>query len=110
MVAYYEKGYKKKYGTAPSNMNRFAGRYGFEAVLGDMNMEDARQLVDYYFLTQSPNKHALDWFFWNYHKLLKAKNEHKEDAVRREELRRASKERASKWRERRLGNKRTTSN
>lgn len=107
-TSYFVKKYKEKYGYDPKP-NKFAARWGWDAVLMDMSVDDAQALIDYYFLTTSANRHNIDWFFRNYDKLLNARNTHAEDSVQRARLRAESAERAAQWRER-IGNQRTTSN
>jgi hypothetical protein len=103
-VSYYEKLYKEKYGT-PKRVNKYAARWGFDAILQDLTVDEAKGLLDYYFLTNSARRHDLEWFFYNYDKLDSAKDTHDKEAERQARIRQESKIRAEKWKEH--GNKRT---
>lgn len=106
-VSYYEKRYKEKYGTKKENLNKFAARWGFDAMLQDLTVPQVFDLIDYYFLTPGTKRHDLDWFFYNYHTLLASKTDHDKMKTMREKIHAESEERAKKWRER--GNKRSIS-
>lgn len=108
MTSYYIKRFKEKYGAEPV-VNRHSARWGFDSILMGMAPTEVKELIDYYFKTVSMNRHALDWFFYNYDKLIRGKNDLEEDAERRERLRRESEERAREWRER-FGNQGFTDN
>lgn len=103
LVDYYVKQYENHYGTKPY-VNRYKGRWGFESVLEDMPLDEAKALIDYYFETVSTNGHNLEWFFYSYDKLFKAKQERDKDAaelaVIRENTRRATEE----WRKKKRAN------
>jgi hypothetical protein len=104
LVSYYEKKYKEKYGVAKKE-NKFSARWGFDAMLQDLTVDEVKALLDYYFLTPGTRRHDLTWFFYNYDTLEDAKGEHDKDAALQERVRAESAERAKKWRER--GNKRS---
>lgn len=100
MTSYYVKKFQGRYGeTADPVINRYAAKWGWEALLSDYNMVVAKELVDYYFTTASTNRHKLDWFFYNYEKLIKAMAEGKEDRAHRQKLMEESKARAERWRQ-----------
>ena len=107
LISYYEKGYVAKYGKIP-NVNRYAARWGFDSVLQSMGMTQARALVDYYFTTPGTKKHDLDWFFYNYHKLVDGMQRAQEDSAHRRKLMEESKIRAERWRQ--SGKQGTTDN
>lgn len=98
MTSYFEKKYNEKYGRVP-NANRYAARWGFDAILQSMNSDDAKALVDYYLTTPGTRKHDLDWFFYNYEKVLDAMLRSKDDAAHRQKLMEESKLRAERWRQ-----------
>jgi uncharacterized protein YdiU (UPF0061 family) len=102
MTSYYVKRYKEKYKVEPV-INRHSARWGFDSILMGMSPEETKEVIDYYFRTASAKKHSLDWFFYNYEKLIEGRNDAQEDAERRERLRQESEERAREWRER-VGN------
>ncbi len=97
LVSHFIKRYKEKYGANP-NVNRYSARYGFDALLFDMDDEQAKELIDYYFETASANSHALPWFFNNYDKLQDAMVKKAEDDELRCRLREESKARTEQWR------------
>lgn len=97
LTSYYEKLYKEKYGQAPF-VNRYAARWGFDSVLGSMSNTQAKELIEYYFTTASTRKHELEWFFYNYHVLMKNLQAAKDDAAHRNKLMEESKIRAEQWR------------
>lgn len=98
LTSYYAKKYKEKYDTEP-NVNRFSARWGFDSVLSGMGVTQAKELIDYYFTTPPTRRHDLDWFFYNYEKLVKAWRDGKSDAEHRRKLMEESKIRAEKWRQ-----------
>lgn len=97
ITSYYEKQYKEKYGSAP-NVNRVTARWNFDSILQAMSTAQAKELIDYYFTTPPTRRHELEWFFYNYEKLVKAMYEAKEDAAHRRKLMEESKARAEQWR------------
>lgn len=98
LTSYFLKQYEAKYGV-PAPVNRHTARWGFDSVLLSMGIEQAKELIDYYLRTASPNRHQLDWFFYNYEKLQKAMDEGKEDDEHRRKLMEESKIRAEQWRQ-----------
>jgi len=99
LTSYFIKCYKEKYNIAPV-VNRNKARWGFESVLMDFSMDQAQELVNYYLTTASATRHSLEWFLFNYDKLVTARQNQVNDAARRAELRKESEERAREWRER----------
>lgn len=99
MTSHYVKKYKEKYQTEPV-VNRHSARWGWDSVLRGMSPDACKALIDYYFKTNSTNRHSLEWFFYNYQKLIEGRTDLEKDAERRERLRRESEERAKEWRAR----------
>lgn len=99
MTSYYVKLYKQKYGMDPS-FNRHAARWGFESILMDMPKEKAKELIEFYFTTDSARRHDLDWFFYHYHELERSASETEKDRAHRAKVRAESAQRAKEWRER----------
>jgi len=97
MTSYYVKGYEGKYGIKP-NVNRYSARWGFDSLLAGMSKADAKEVVDYYFTTLSMRKHDLDWFFYNYEKLVESMVEGRAEAEHRKRLVEESRQRAEAWR------------
>jgi hypothetical protein len=96
-ITYYEKAYTEHYDKKPV-INRHTARWGFDSVLRDLSPTECKELIDYYF--QTGGNHALDWFFYNYDKLLIARSSQVANADERSRLREESKQRVKEWRER----------
>lgn len=108
MTSYFVKKYKAKYGMEP-NVNRHSARWSFASVLEGLSPTEVKALIDYYFTLTTAKRHTLEWFFYNYHQLIEARQENEKDRDRRERLRRESEQRAREWRER-FGNQGITDN
>lgn len=98
LITYFINGYEGRYGRKPE-VNRYSARWGFDSILQDMSMVEARSLIDYYFTTPPTRRHELDWFFYNYDKLHVAMIEARDDAAHRRKLMEESKKRAEAWRQ-----------
>lgn len=98
LISYYEAGYKKKYGTKPV-VNRVTQKWNFDSMLKSISITEAKELIDYYFTTPETKRHDLDWFFYNYDKLVKAMLDARKDAEHRAKLMAESKKRAEAWRQ-----------
>lgn len=96
MISYYIHVYKEKYGREPV-VNRHSARWGFDSVLQGLSLEETKALLDYYLITESDRKHPLDWFFYNYDKLVDSKRSVDDDDARRARLRRESQQRVEEW-------------
>lgn len=99
LTSYYEKLYKGKYNVAPI-VNRNTARWSFDSILQGIALPEVKGLLEYYFTTNSTVKHSLQWFFYNYDKLIEGRQDAASDTERRGRLRQESEERAKKWRER----------
>lgn len=98
LISYYEKLYKEKYGTAPV-VNRHTARWSFDGMLKGMSMAEVKSTLEYYLTTNNASRHKLDWFFYNYDKLLENRRDSESDSEHRAKLRRESEQRAREWRE-----------
>lgn len=98
LTSYFAARYKEKYARAPV-LNRYSARWGFDSVLMDMSSKEVEELIDYYFTVPSERHHNLEWFFYNYDKLAKARTDAKEDSEHRARLREESAARAETWRQ-----------
>lgn len=103
MTTYYLSEYQNKYNQKPV-VNRNKARWGFDSVLQDLSANQAKLLIDFYLETVSTNRHSLEWFFYNYDKLIDRKAQYEKDEADREQLRHESKKRVEEWRRRKLGN------
>lgn len=99
MTTYYVSKFKEKYGREPV-INRHSARWGFESVLMGMPPAEAKKLLDFYFTTTSTKQHALDFFFYNYEKLIESLSALEQDKLRRKKMREESEKRAAEWRAR----------
>lgn len=96
LTSYFEKAWAQKYGRK-SNVNRYKARWGFDAVLGGMSLDNAKELIDFYLTTANNRDHDLEWFFYNYDKLEDARDKAAEDRAEIERLKEETKKRASEW-------------
>ncbi len=99
LTTYYVKAYTKRYKVAP-NVNRNTARWGFESLLMDMPADTVKELIDYYLTADSSRRHPLDWFFYNYERLVEDLADRQKDREERARLRRESAERTRAWQER----------
>lgn len=98
LTSYYIGLYNDKYNVRPV-VNRHKARWGFDSVLYDLSLGDARELLDFYLETNSTHGHSLDWFFNNYDKLIVSKESARQDEEERRKLRAESKKRLEEWEE-----------
>lgn len=96
LITYFMTRYEEVVGSKPS-LNRNKARWGFESILMDYSPAESRELVDYFLDHYDPN---LDWFLWNYEKVVEAKEERVKQqealALRRKE----TQQRLDEWRHR----------
>lgn len=98
MTSYYEKLYKAHYKSAP-NVNRVTARWNFDSVLKSLSKAETKSLLEFYFTTASTVRHDLEWFFYNYNKLIKSMEETEVDRAHRQKLMEESKKRSERWRQ-----------
>lgn len=103
LVSYFIKRYKEKYGVDPK-VNRYKSRWGFESMLYDMTVDEAKGVIDYYFQTISPSGHTLEWFLYNYEELADAKAMTEEDVAALALIREQTRKRTEEWRKKHSGN------
>lgn len=99
LTSYYVKAYTSRHKVAPS-VNRNTARWGFESMLMDMPADEVKELIDFYLTTASARKHPLDWFFYNYERLVEDLEERRRDREERARLRKESEERTREWKRR----------
>lgn len=102
LTSYFEKRYKEQYGNSPV-VNRYSARWGWDSVLASLSDAEVKEVINYYFDVPRAT-HTLDWFFYNYDKLVVSYRESLEESGRRKKLREESQRRAAEWRAR-VGNK-----
>jgi len=104
LTLYYNKLWKKKYGSDP-NTNGWTARWGFDHLLNSVgSVEAAKEVLDYYFTTISGSRHDLDKFFYSYDKIIQAMVLTKKDREHREKVMEETRVRVEEWRAKR-GNK-----
>ena len=101
LVTYFVEQYTETYGFKPV-LNRYAARWGFDSILHDLSVAQTKELVDFYFSTASANKHSLDWFLYNYDKLLVSMAAAAKDRETLARLREETKQRTEEWRKRKV--------
>lgn len=98
MTSYFIMKFKERYGMEPV-VNRHSARWGFASVLEGLSPSEVKSLIDYYFTVTPAKRHNLEWFFYNYDKLIEGRTESEKDKARRAKMRRESEQRAKEWRE-----------
>lgn len=84
LISHYVKLYKAKYNKDPV-INRNRDKWGFVDMLADLGEQNAYHAVDYYFETKRPG-HPLRALFSNYDDLHKRRLDKIQDAAKREEI------------------------
>lgn len=97
LVTYFLNAFKKKYDTAPRDFNRFRDKWGFQGMIEDYGMDNAKAIIDYY-LSTARNYHPTNYLLFNYEKLNSAMLERAEDEKKRKQLRAESRRRVEEWR------------
>lgn len=97
LTTYYVSKYTDTFGYAPV-VNRNKARYGFEGLLMDFSPTESREIVDYY-IDHYANP-AIDWFIYNYEKVVVAKREREAEQEVQEKRRAATEKRLEEWRNR----------
>lgn len=97
LTTYYIKQFTDVVGFAPV-VNRNKARYGFEGLLMDYSPEDSRKIIDYY-LAHYANP-SVDWFIYNYEKVVVAMEEYIENEEAQQKRREATAKRLEEWRNR----------
>lgn len=97
MTTYFVKQFQEVTGRS-TVVNRNKARWGFEAILMDYSTEQIKQLIDYYLkYYPTPN---VEWFLFNYDKVVEALQEHEEKEKIAEKRRQQTAERLEEWRNR----------
>ena len=90
--------YTGRYGEKPQ-VNRYSARWGFESILMDYSYRQAVSLLEYFFSTYNDKGHPLDWFLYNYEKLVEKRDAAEKREVERAKMRKESEQRVKEWRE-----------
>lgn len=95
---YYIKKYVERYGEKPI-INRNKARWSWDNIMHDLKPAEIRELLDYYFASNSAKAHDLDNFFYNYDKIITSKIAYDKDRVERKRMMKETEERTRRWRE-----------
>lgn len=96
MTTYYIGRYEETNGEKP-NVNRNKARYLFESLLYDYSAEEVKALLDYFVKHYTQE---LEWFQWNYEKVLDAKRDHDKNESILAERRKVTAQRLAEWKKR----------
>jgi len=98
LITNFLKAYKAKYGTAPTNFNRYAKKWGFTDMLDDLGFERSNQIIEYFFeLTTS---HDAEVLLRNYGSYNESYEEAQADAAKRAVLAEETRKRVEEYRAR----------
>lgn len=91
LLTLYSKEYESKYGRK-CQINKFRDKWAMIDLIDSVGYDRAKELISYYFKTTSNNRHALQWFMYNFDRLDDMLTKTEADKIRREKIRRATKE------------------
>jgi len=97
LITYFINAYEQETGRK-SPVSRNKVRYWFESILMDYTSTEAKAFIDYY-LEHYPNP-SVEWFAFNYEKVVMAKEEHEENEAVAIKRRKVTEQRLKEWRER----------
>lgn len=97
LTTYFVNKVKEASGESPV-VNRNKARWGFEALLMDYTPDKSRKIIDYYI--EHWDSPSLDWFMFNYDKVVMALEESIKVEAQRLARRKATQERLEQWRNR----------
>ena len=89
LMSLYQNLYKEKYGSAIT-INKFREKWAMQDVIDSVGLNKAVELLEYYFSLSKPG-HPLNFFYMNFDKIEKTKNDIDQDVERRRLLREATK-------------------
>lgn len=95
LITFYLKEHSEKYGKPPE-INRYREKWGFQAMIEDLGMEGAKEIIKYYYATSRVG-HPLTYLLRNYDKLNRIRRDLLEDSANREKLRRETELRVREW-------------
>lgn len=99
LVDYFSKSYQKRYDKKPL-FNRQKATWTMKALLYDYTIKETQELIDFYIHVYKATSHTLEWFGYNYDKLIEEKTKHDEQMEQFEKLSKESAERKRLWKER----------
>jgi hypothetical protein len=99
LVDYFLKSYQKRYDKKPL-FNRQKATWTMKALLYDYSTKECKELIDFYIHVYKANSHSLEWFGFNYDKLIQAKQDHDEQVEVFQRLSEESADRERLWKER----------
>lgn len=90
LLTLYVNMFKQKYEREPK-INRHREKWAMQDVIDSIGYDRARDLLEYYFRLKKPG-HPIQWFIYNFDKLDDVLEKLKEDELRREKLRKQTKQ------------------
>jgi hypothetical protein len=97
LSTYFKDKFEEVVGYAPV-INRNKARWQFESILMDYSPTESRHLIDFYLEHWSAP--SLDWFLYNYDKVVEEKQAREKSEAAAEKRRQQTKERLEEWRKR----------
>lgn len=97
LTTYFVDAYTGVVGKKPV-VNRNKARWGFESLLMDYDPVESRELIDFY--VKHWNTPSLEWFLFNYEKVISARDEARAKERSSERRREETRARLENWRKR----------
>lgn len=97
MTTYFMNAYREAMGSEPV-VNRNKAKMGWAGLLIDFTPTQAKELVDYYL--KHYEKPKIDWFLYNYEKIVEEKQEHEKNESRIAQRRKETQKKLEEWRKR----------
>lgn len=91
LLTMYSNEYELKYGKS-CQINKFRDKWAMLDLIDSVGYDRAKELISYYFKTTSNNRHSLQWFMYNFDRLDDMLMKTEADKIRREKIRRATRE------------------
>lgn len=89
LIGIYESLYKERYGKKP-RINRYRDKWAMQDVIDSVGYDRAVELIQYYFKT-GKNGHPLPFFYSNFDRIDRVKEDSDKDRENRKMLREATK-------------------
>lgn len=97
LTTYFVNKYNEVMGRAVV-VNRNKAKWGFESILMDMTVIEAQALIDFYI--RYYDKPSIDWFMYNYEKIVEQKQDHEKQEKSAAKRREITAARLEEWRNR----------
>ena len=96
LVSQFVKEYSVKYGKAPSDLNRYRDRWGFQSMIEDLGKARAQELITFY-LKSTRASHPVSYLLYNYDKINDTMEENEQDLENRRLLMEETRRRVEEW-------------